>query len=130
MLNIVLEINKRLLNSLSLVSVIYMCGTAKTYAYRSTGWKDQLMSFNGETHLQIIIKSTNSKKIKCSNNNQDKNLVVFFFSLFSKYTYDAWGNHKIHYLDGANFVALDSTSCYNNSDPINKQIATYYLRNF
>lgn len=39
-------------------------GESKTYAYRSNGWKDQLMYFNGETHLQIlIIKSTNSKKV-------------------------------------------------------------------
>lgn len=42
----------------------------------------------------------------------------------AKYTYDAWGNHKIHYLDGTNFVAINSNVCYNSSDPVNKQIAT------
>ena len=47
----------------------------------------------------------------------------------AKYIYDAWGNHKIQYLDGTNFVAIDSTSCYNNSDPVSRLIYVNYALN-
>ena len=44
-----------------------------------------------------------------------------------KYVYDAWGNHKIEYLDNSEqkskFVAIDSNLWYNASDSNNKTIA-------
>ncbi len=41
----------------------------------------------------------------------DNNLQII-----AKYDYDAWGNHKISYLDNGNFVDFDPTNSYNESN--------------
>ena len=176
-------------------------GESKTYAYRSNGWKDQLVSFNGSEiiydsignpekykgntltwvkgrQLQSFGGKTfayNASGIRISKTangvitnffldgtkilaQQSSNGTLVFLhgadgvigfihnstnyyykkniqgdiiailnangQEIAKYTYDAWGNHKIHYLEGTNFVAINSNVCYNSSDPVNKQIAT------
>ena len=44
-------------------------------------------------------------------------------NLIVKYDYDAWGEHKIYYLDNTNFVDLDFDSTYTNISNTNLYIA-------
>ena len=43
--------------------------------------------------------------------------------LIAKYAYDAWGNHKISYLEGSNFVDFNNESSYTNTSNNNLYIA-------
>ena len=43
--------------------------------------------------------------------------------LIAKYAYDAWGNHKISYLEGSNFVDFNNESSYTNISNNNLYIA-------
>ena len=44
-------------------------------------------------------------------------------NLIAKYSYDAWGNHKISYLEANNFVDFDPTNSYTNISNNNLYIA-------